>query len=298
MILLPLALRSGLALTPMLASTPVLDWAPMASACLICSIACLCAFRSLGRPAFVGGAGPLRHVTPGVLVGVAMWATPLAGLAFPAGAGLARAGVIDSLVLAVAASAWTFAAFRRCKGALRLIGPGAIMGAGAGASYGALLLSVRAPADLAFDDTLFCLGVAVSSGLSTAAFAVFARWRGPAGRLASATCLAAAVLAAQILALRSLTFLPHGWEALPANAEPVFPAGLTAAIVTVALFSGLLGLERSRSAPSATRAPALNGTPQTSPAPRRAGTASLRPAPARSVAGRAAGLGNRAPQEG
>jgi NO-binding membrane sensor protein with MHYT domain len=260
-----------------------------AAACFaLCLIAFCCAFEILaGRCA---GLGRARALAPGLLVGALVWAGPLLVPTFSNGAPFDPVAVVVSLAVAAAGSIWAFVAFRRCKGALRLIAPGAIVGAAAAASHIAMLPTLVGADGGEFDSTPFCAGLGVSSGLAVLAFAIFAHRRRGWGRRLAAATLMLAVGASQGLTRASLGYpLSQG---LRLGRDPTAP--IVAGIVIIALLVTLRQLEGRAPSTPATMAAAWRGSSRLSPRRRPAGTGWLRPQPARSAAGPAAALGRRA----
>jgi len=229
-----------------------------------------------------------RSAAAGLLLGGVAWAQAILGPGLPATARIGAPGAAGSLVVAVLGTIAAFAVFRRCKGALRLIGGGAILGAGLAASRGVMLASLGPDVD--FNDTLFSSGVALASAGSAAGLSIFGLRRGARGRLAAALILTVALAGSATLAGASARIFTPLAAGLPV-------AGL--GLIAGAAGLGLLGASylRPRRLPvltPATRAPAWRGKPRPSPRRRPAGTGWLRPQPARSAADRAATLARRA----
>jgi len=249
----------------------------------VCFLMCLGAFGALNDRR---GGRIWRWVVPASLIAAELWAGPLLALTLVAGLKIQPTAIFAALLVAVAAAAAAIAAFRRCSGAQRVIGPGAILGAGA-ATCQALMLFIRgAGGDVIFDDMPFSLAVTLTSALAVGAFALFARWRGVRGRLLAAGCLTLGLAFCQALTLASLTGVSSG----PNGPGLDLPYDVGAAVAVIALLATLAWIQR-RTVRTATRAPAWRGNWRLFRAPRRAGTASPRPATARSAAGPAAGLG-------
>lgn len=244
---------------------------------------CLGAFGALNERR---GGRVRRWLVPASLIAAELWAGPLLVLTLVAGLDIQPTAIFAALLVAIAAAAAAIAAFRRCKGALRIIGPGAILGAGAAACQALMLFIRGAGGDFVFDDMPFSLAVTLISALAVGAFALFGRWRGVRGRLLAAGCLTLGLALCQALTLASLT-AASGAPNKPAFDLP-YDVGAGAAVIT--LLAGLAWIQR-RPVSHATRAPAWRGNRRPVQAPRQAGTASLRPAPARSAATPVADLG-------
>jgi NO-binding membrane sensor protein with MHYT domain len=220
-------------------------------------------------------------------LGSAIWAAPFLAAAWPAA--IAFNPVLLAASLACAGGASVFAMIARDHGEgdnLRIIGPGAILGAGAGLSHGALLMAIGGAGDATFDDDAFSAGVAIASACAVLAFVFLSRsWR-HAGPLAAASLAigttACAMLADSALALPSSS--AHGGLAVPIGAMMLFAPALVVVLILAAVWRG-----RVR---PATRAPAWRGSRRLSPAPSRAETVFPHRATGRSAAGRAAGLGH------
>ena len=112
--------------------TSALEPARAALAAGLCLAACVRAFDVLaGRAAALSRA---RCAGAGVLIGASAWAGAIVGPGLPAAARIDALGAAASLTIAVAGAALALAVFRRCKGALRVIGGGALLGASVAAS--------------------------------------------------------------------------------------------------------------------------------------------------------------------
>ncbi|HEY1753643.1 MAG TPA: hypothetical protein VGG29_20470 [Caulobacteraceae bacterium] len=142
----------------------------------------------------------------GLTLGLVIWAQPFFSLAAPPqGAQLGGAGVAASLAIAVVSSIWTFAAFARCQGALCVIAAAAVLGMGTAASHGVMILALKGPTDLAFDDVPFSAGLGLASGLAAAGFAALRRWRTARGALFAAACVVSALVVSQFTARISIS---------------------------------------------------------------------------------------------
>lgn len=249
----------------------------------VCFVVCLGAFGALNE---CRGGRVRRWIVPASLIAAELWAGPLLALTLAAGLVVQPAAIFAALLVAVAAAAGAIGAFRRCKGALRIIGPGAILGAGAAACQ-ALMLFIRAGGDFVFDDMPFSLAVTLTSALAVGAFALFARWRGVRGRLLAAGCLTLGFALCQALILASLV----GPSRAPSGPGLDLPYDVGAAAAVIALVAALAWTQ-PRPVNRATRATAWRGSRRLFRAPTRAGTASPRPSHGRSAAGPAADLGH------
>jgi len=250
----------------------------------VCFVLCLGAFGALNERR---GGRVWRWIVPASLIAAVLWAGPLLALTLVAGLDVQPGAIFAALLVAVAAAAAAIAAFRRCKGALRIIGPGAILGAGASACQALMLFIRGAGGDFVFDDMPFSLAVTLISALAVGAFGLFGRWRGLRGRLLAAGCLTLGLALCQALTLASLT----GASSTPNGPGLDLPYDIGAGAAVIALLAGLAWIERRR-VRAATTGRAWRGSRRPSPAPRRAGTASLHPASGRSTAGQAADLGH------
>jgi hypothetical protein len=249
----------------------------------VCFVMCLGAFGALNDRS----AGRVwRWLVPASLIAAELWAGPLLTLTLAAGLDIQPPAIFAALLVAVSAAAAAIAAFRRCKGSLRIIGPGAILGAGAAACQALMLFIRGAGGDFVFDDLPFSLAVTLMSALAVGAFALFGRWRGVRGRLLAAGCLTLGLALCQALTLASLTATSSA-----ANGPTLdLPYDVGAGAAVIALLAGLAWIQRRPVRP-ATTGQAWRGSRRPSRAPHRAGTASPRPASGRSAAGQAADLG-------
>lgn len=248
----------------------------------VCFLTCLAAFAALNDR----GGRVRRWVVPASLIAAELWAGPLLVLTLVAGLDIQPIAIFAALLVAFATAGASIAAFRRCKGALRIFGPGALLGAGA-ATCQALMLFIRgAGADLIFDDLPFDFAVTLISALAVGAFALVARWDGVRGRLVAAGCLTLGLAVCQALTLASLTGAPSDPNAPGLD----LPYDVGAGAAVIALLAAL-AWDRRRAIRPATRALVWRESRPLFPAPSRAGTASPRPASDRSAAGPAADLG-------
>ncbi len=227
-----------------------------------------------------------RWIVPVSLIAAELWAGPLLVLTLVAGLDIQPIAIFAALLVAFSTAGAAIAAFRRCKGALRIFGPGAILGAGAAACHALMLFIRGAGGDFVFDDMPFDLGVALISALAVGAFALVARWDGVRGRLVAAGCLTLGLAVCQALTLASLTGAPSDPNAPGLD----LPYDVGAGAAVIALLAALAWDQRP-SVRRATTGRALRGSRRPSQAPIRAGTASPRPASGRSAAGPAADLG-------
>ncbi len=222
-------------------------------------------------------------------LGSAIWAAPFLAGAWPAGVQFDPIALAGSLAVAVATVVWGLFADDRAEGHLRIIGPGAILGAGMGLSHGAALLAIAGAGDSPFDDARFCAGVAIATAFCVLAFVFLCRGRPHPVLLASASAAigttVCALLASGALALAATPLADHHRGGL--TPETMIAASGSLAL---ALLAATGWLRRPARISPATRAPAWRGSRRPAPAPRRAGTASPRPSPARSTAGPAADL--------
>jgi len=254
----------------------------------LCLAACLKIFqRIVGLP---GAPQPSwSGLAIGAALGLVVWIQPFVTLNFLANPVASPLGVAASLALSLGSGIWAVVAFARCRGTLRAVAPGAILGLGIATSHAALLMSLTSAADASFDDAPFSLGVAIASGAAAAAFAALRAWRRPA---VAAVAITVGLLGSQMLARTSIGFQP-----IPAANLGSLPAMWFAPLAALIVASLLAWMMATRWEPArlATTGRAARGSSPPAPAPRRAGTASPRPAPGRSVAAPAAGLGRPAP---
>ncbi|HLY78276.1 MAG TPA: hypothetical protein VKQ70_02810, partial [Caulobacteraceae bacterium] len=139
---------------------------------------------------------PARGCTAGgrlvgaMLFGSAIWAAPILVSNWSASVWFSPFPLAASLVCAVGASCWALLVRDRGAGDnLSIIGPGAILGVGAGLSHGAMLMAVGGAASAVFDDDAFSAGVAIASAFGVLAMVFLSRrWR--ADRLLAAASLA------------------------------------------------------------------------------------------------------------
>lgn len=260
-----------------------------------CLAGCVRAFETFP----IGGAphGPVVRAIAAMLIGVSVWAEPLLAQVWPAQLGLAPDLEAASLALALAASCWALFCRKRCRGLLRVIGPGAILGGGITVCNAANLLALRGPADLAFDDMPFSLGVTLASTAAVAAFIALSRLRGRARLTAASLCVALGAAASTAFSRLAVQVDPLPGP-VDSGAAPQWAMGLAALLVVSGVATALDYLTRADVATTATRAQVWRGSRRPFPSPRRAGTGFLRPAPARSVAARAAAPGRPAPPAG
>jgi NO-binding membrane sensor protein with MHYT domain len=272
------------------AAASMAEQAPTVISFGVCFVACLTIFAEIAQAKLARRPSWSRSAMMGAALGLAAWAQPFIGLSFPAEPGLSLLGVTTSLGLSLGSSMWAVGAFARCRGALAMVAPAAILGLGVAASHGALLVSLSGAADFSFDDAPFCLGIAIASASAAAAFAALKVWRRPD---AAAAALAAGLVGSQMLARASI-----GFQTPPGTDIAVFPALRFAPLVVGSIIAAALAARmavRQATATSATTDRAAPENPRPSRAPRRAGTASPRPAPVQSVGAPAAGLGRPAP---
>ena len=237
----------------------------------VCLVACLGIFAQLGGAP--GAARPTwpRPATTGAALGLVVWIQPFVALSFPARPGLSLLGVTESLALSIGSAIWAIAAFARCRGALRVIAPGAILGLGVAASHGVLLMSLSGAADFSFDDAPFSLGVAVASGSAAAAFAMLMVWRRP---FAAAAALAAGLVGSQMLARAAVGFQP-----IPAADMAALPILRFAPLVAGSILASAVALQMGTR--HATTDRDGRGSSRPARAPRQAGTKSPHPTPVR-----------------
>jgi NO-binding membrane sensor protein with MHYT domain len=236
---------------------------------------------------------PVRGRTTGarlgaaMLLGAATWAAPFLAAGWPASVSFHPVLLAASLTCTVGASFWALVVRDRSDGAnLRIIGPGAILGAGAGLSHGAVLIAIVGANDAVFDDDAFCAGVAIASACGVLAFVFLSRgWRH------------AAMLAAAAFAIGTTACAALAGDALPApSASPVasaVPIGVMAILAPCLVVASIVAAvwRRRASVRPATRASAWRGNRRPSRAPRRAETAFPHRALGQSIAARVANLG-------
>jgi hypothetical protein len=247
----------------------------------VCFVMCLAAFGALSERR---GGRVQRWMVPVSLIAAELWAGPLLVLTLVAGVEIQPAAIFAALLVAIAAAAAAIAAFRRCTGALRIIGPGAILGAGAAACQALMLFIRGAGSDFVFDDMPFSLAVTLISALAVGAFALFSRWRGVRGRLLAAGSLTLGLALCQALTLASLTAV----SSVPNEPGLDLPYDVGAGAGVIALLAALAWIQRGPVRP-ATTGRVWRGSRRPFPGLSRAETASPRPAPARSAAVQAAG---------
>ena len=208
----------------------------------VCFAMCLGAFGALNERR---GGRARRWLVPASLIDAELWAGPLLVLTLVAGLDIQPAAIFAALLVAVAAAATAIAAFRRRKGALRVIGPGAILGAGAAACQALMLFIRGAGADFVFDDLPFSLAVTLMSTLAVGAFALFGRWRGVRGRMLAAGCLTLGLALCQALTLASLTAVSNA----PNEPGLDLPYDIGAGVAVIALLAALAWIQRRPSGP-------------------------------------------------
>jgi NO-binding membrane sensor protein with MHYT domain len=254
---------------------------------------CLCILAGQSTFDLAGGKAPLGpRIGTAILLGSAIWAAPFLTADWPGDAAFNPALLALSLACLVAASFGAMTAYSRAEGYLRLIGPGAILGAGAGLSHGVSLFAIYGAGDGAFDDAPLSAGVAIASACAVLAFMVLSRGRRHAV-LQAAISLAIGTTACAVLADSALTLAPTATAALRSGAIPASLMTLVAPALAAALLAGASWLQRP-GLKAATTAPAWRESSRPAPAPSRAGTAFPRPAPGRSAAVQAAVLARQA----
>jgi NO-binding membrane sensor protein with MHYT domain len=239
-----------------------------------------------GKPSF----GP--RIGTAILLGSAIWAAPFLTADWPASAVFNPGLLALSLACVIAASLSAMICYGRTEGYLRLIGPGAILGAGAGLSHGVSLFAIYGAGDGAFDDAPLSAGVAIASAFAVLAFMVLSRGRRHAV-LQAAISLAIGTTACAVLADSALTLAPATRAALLSGAIPASVMTLVAPALAAALLAGAAWLQRP-GLKAATTAPAWRESSRPARAPSRAETAFPRPAPGRSAAVQAAVLARQA----
>jgi NO-binding membrane sensor protein with MHYT domain len=267
--------------------------APMAISFAVCLVACVRIFERAARGPKTAASPTASAAVLGAALGLAIWSQPFVALSFPVRLDPAALAAPASLLIAVGASIWAVLAYTRCEGSLCMIAPGAILGLGAAASQGALMMALRGSADFGFDDVPFSLGVGAVSGLAVAAFAALKVWKS-AGL--AALSVATGLVACQVLTRTAMGFEPAppaGPGPMPAlRLAPLLGAAILAAWLGFKPLAPRLGAARLR---RATTVRAGLGSPPPAPARRPTGTACPRPAPVRSVGAPAAILGRPAP---
>jgi hypothetical protein len=237
-----------------------------------------------GRVAY---AARLRSLAPGLLVGTAAWSQAVNAAALQPGAPIDLAAAVIALAVSIAGASLAFAAFRRCKGVLRILAAGAILSAGLACCHAVLLAATGAEVDLGGPN--FPAGAALMNALADAAFYVFGRWRGARGRLASATLIAGGLTFST-----ALGFAPSDARGLAVNVG--LAAAQLAPIATqviAVLLAAAYALDQRIGVRPATRVRASRGSLPPSRARRPAGTAWLRPRGVRSAEVPAAALARR-----
>lgn len=247
----------------------------------------LCAVAGIAALAPFGGRSTGARLGAAILLGSAIWAAPFLTAGWPGAVSFKPLLLVASLICAVGASYWALVVRDRGEGAnLRIIGPGAILGGGAGLSHGAILMAIVGANDAVFADDAFCAGIAIASSCGVLAFVFLSRgWR-HAPLLAAASLAigttACASLAGSALTLPSTAPITRG---VPIGVMMIFAPALVVALIVAAVW------RRRANVRPATRAPAWRGSRRPSQAPRRAETAFPHRALGQSIAARAAGLG-------
>jgi NO-binding membrane sensor protein with MHYT domain len=253
-----------------------------------CALSLTAALRALdivaGRVAFLAR---WRSLAPGALVGTAAWAQGLDAATLAEPVGVDPASALAALAASITGAALAFAVFRRCKGPLRAIAAGAVLGAAIAACQALLLVSIGADVDLG--GVWLPSGMALASALAVAAFAILGRWRRTRGRLASGLCLLAGLAVSTALDFAAPQFAGPS----PAAAATLAQLAPIATQVLAVLLTASYALERGRAVRRATTARAARGSPPPVPARRPVGTAWLRPRRGRSAAVPAAALARR-----
>lgn len=221
-------------------------------------------------------------VVAGLAAGVGVWALPCLVETWPPTLGFAPGVTIASLLVMIGAAAAGLAVERHNPEPRGVIGGGAILGAGIAVSHGALLLALRGPVAIDFDNVPIAKAVAVASALAVAALALRRRWPGRIGQVAAVVCLTAATAASQAL-VRGGATLQSG-EASEAPIAHLIAAPSMAPIALALLIAAFLAVAAFAVWPSfslATRLRAWRESRRPSPAPTPAGTMSPRPSPGR-----------------
>jgi NO-binding membrane sensor protein with MHYT domain len=249
---------------------------------LLCVFASLFALDLTRNRARLGG-----RIVAASLLGAAIWTAPFLSASWPGNVAFHPLLLALSLACADGATFWALVVYSRTEGYLHMIGPGAILGAGAGLSHATILFAIGGAQEGLFDDAPLCAGVAIASACAVLAFVVLCRGRRHAELLA-AISLAIGTTACGALAGGALTLGPAGPGGRPFIAISAGLMALVAPGLVIALLAAAAWLRWAALRP-ATTATAWRGNRRPSPASSRAETASLRPAPARSAAVQAAG---------
>ena len=247
----------------------------------------LCAVAAFVALNPVRGRATSARLGAALLLGSAIWAAPFLTAGWPASVAFNPVLLAVSLACAVGASFWALVVRDRGEGAnLRIIGPGAIFGAGAGLSHGAILMATGGASDAVFDDDAFCAGVAIASACGVLAFVLLSRNRRQAALLAAASLAIGTTACAALAggALPAPSVAPVAL-AVPIGVMMIFAPGLVVALIIAAVW------RRRAPVRPATRASAWRGSRRPSRAPRRAETVFPHRALGQSTAVRAAGLG-------
>jgi hypothetical protein len=202
---------------------------------------CLGAFEGLNER----GGRARRWIVPASLIAAELWAGPLLVLTLVAGLDIQPIAIFAALLVAIVTASATIVTFRRCNGALRIFGPGAILGAGAAACQALMRFIRGAGGDFIFDDIPFDFAVALISAVAVGAFALVARWGGVRGRMAAAGCLTLGLALCQALTLASLS----GASSAPNAPGLDLPYDIGAGATVVVLLALWRGTSADRSGP-------------------------------------------------
>jgi len=248
---------------------------------------CLCVVAGLAAFGLTGAASLRSRLTMAVLLGSAIWAAPFLIEPWQVGAAFNPAQLALSLACAIGAAAWALIAYSRAEGYLGIIGPGAILGAGAGLSHAATLFAIHGAGDGVFDDAPLSAGVAIASACAVLSFVLLSRGRRHAVPFAAISFAAGAAICAE-LSGSALTLATTAGGGRPFGGITAGAMMLVAPVLVAALFAAAAWLQRQALKP-ATRASAWRENRRPSRVPIRAETAFPRPAPGQSVAVQAAG---------
>ena len=232
-------------------------------------------------------AAPGPRLMTAILLGTAIWAAPFLTNPWQGGVAFNPVQLALSLACAVCASLWALVAYSRTEGYLSFIGPGAILGGGAGLSHAATLFAINGAGDGVFDDSPLSAGVAIASACAVLSFVLLSRGR-PHAALLAAVSLAIGTTTCAGLSGGALTLVTAATGAHPLGAVGAGAMTLVAPVLVAALFAGAVWLQRP-ALRAATKAPAWRESQRPSRAPIRAETTFPRRAPGRSAAVQAAG---------
>ena len=248
--------------------------APLLAAFGLCLSAAVFGFE-----AALAVGSPRRRVGAAILLGSAIWSAPFLSLSWSSEVTFHPLPTALSLLLTIAAAGWALTAYQRADGHLKVIGPGAILGAGGGLGHGLILIAAVGGADAAFDDGQFSAGVAIGSACWVLAFVLVLR----GGRRALPWAAIAGAVGATVGGL--LTSAAFDPSAPSPGAQAPLPAGammlLASAFVAGQLILAVLLTPDRPAVSSATRMRAWRGSRRPARSPSRAEQRPLVQRPAR-----------------